>query len=311
MDRYTAFGLALQSEFPLPGMEPREGEGLPGLELRLAAPGELDDAVEPAWEWQGALGDGETLTIAAGATGELLFGYGALAHYLWEPADSTLRCAPRDPADPAWLRVLLHRVLPDLSMALGRETLHATAVEGPAGVIAVAGPSGSGKSTLAAELVRRGRPFFTDDVLILEAGEGGVVAHPGSPHANFDLEGPAATNAEGLGEILATLAGERWTAIADHATAPRPVAAVVALDRGGEPGAQALEAGPLALAPFMIGLPEAGPEREARRFALFADLAEETRLLRLGLDLEATPAAGADALEAALEIERVPVGSAA
>jgi hypothetical protein len=292
-------------------MEPREDDALPALALRLAAPEELEGAVEPAWEWRGGLGDGETLTIEGGAGGELLFAYGEQALFLWEPAASTLRCAPREPADPTWLRVLLHRILPDLSMALGRETLHATAVAGPAGVIAVAGPSGSGKSTLAAELVRRGRPFFTDDVLVLEATGDGVIAHPGSPHANFDLEGPAVVDAEGLGEILATLAGERWTAIRDHAVEPRPVAAIVALDRGGEPGVEPLAAGPLALAPFMIGLPEAGPEREARRFALFANLAESARLLRLGLDLEATPAAGADALEAALEIERGPVGSPA
>src|SRR5207245_620438 len=95
-----------------------------------------------------------------------------------------LGCAPRDVTMLDWQRVLLSRVLPNVSLARGREALHASAVETPLGILAVAAPSGTGKSTLAGELMNRGWPLFADDVLVLSRGSGGVEAHPASPHMN-------------------------------------------------------------------------------------------------------------------------------
>jgi hypothetical protein len=64
---------------------------------------------------------------------------------------------------------------------MGREPLHATAVNTPDGVIAFAGESGLGKSTLGALFVRAGYQLVTDDMLVLVPESHGFVAYPGPP----------------------------------------------------------------------------------------------------------------------------------
>ena len=110
---------------------------------------------------------------------------------LLDPGMRRLDCAPVQPG-LAWQRALVTEVLPAISVMRGDEALHAAAVDSPDGVVAIMAPSGAGKSTLAVELLRRGRPLFADDVLILEQIEGAVRAHPGSPHMNLaeSLPGP-------------------------------------------------------------------------------------------------------------------------
>ena len=79
------------------------------------------------------------------------------------------------------------------------------------------------------------------------------------------------------------------------------VAAIIVLERG--PGlalaAQPLPSSPLTLAPYMIGLP-GDDGREASRFALYSDLVESARLMRLTADITDRPADLADTVERAL-----------
>ncbi len=277
-------------------------EGSLPLALDIVAPAEL----EAAWSgsrsvgsWRGRLGDGHELTIAWGEAGDLLFDYSGGAKFLFDPARPHLSCAPADPAALAWQRVLLSRVLPNLALAYGCEALHAGAVELPFGVVAVAAPSGTGKSSLVAELMRRGASLFADDVLLLGRRDGTVVAHPGSPHANFsaDLIGEIAP--EQLGEVLAEFGDERWTSVRKASRKVSRVAAIALLEReGGLPlEASPLAASPLILAPHMLGLPDDEPGREASRFALYSDLIGSTALLRLTGGDGDSPAALADVLE--------------
>jgi hypothetical protein len=308
MDKcYSAFGLALHSSFPLPGMEVAEADGasLP-LDLCIEAPAELEEAwsgSRAAQPWRGQLGDGHQLTIAWGSAGDLLFDYSGGARFLLDSSRPSLACAPRDPAALEWKRVLLSRVLPNIGLAFGCEALHASAVEMPAGVVAIAAPSGTGKSSLAAELMRRGASFFADDVLVLSRGEGSVVAHPGSPHANLDSDLAGEVTAEALGTVLAEFGGERWVGVRRASRKVLPVAAIVFLERGqGLPLAtEGIPPSPLALAPHMLGLPDDEPGREASRFALYSDLVESTTLLRLSGGPEHGPADLATALERALD----------
>jgi hypothetical protein len=302
---YSAFGLALRSSFPLPGMAEAEAGGLPPLALELETPASL----ERAWSgsrssqpWRGRLGDGNELTIAWGVDGDLLFDYGGGARFRLDPGRGRLGCAPLDSPALAWKRVLLSRVLPGVSLALGREALHAGAVEMPCGVVGIAAASGSGKSTLAAELMRRGAALFADDVLTLGLDDGAVSAYPGSPHANIG-PGPAGSiEPEQLGSVLANFSGECWVGVRHASRGTCAIAAVVLLER--KPGLQlaveALDASPLALAPHMLGLPDDEPEREGSRFALYSDLVESTALLRLTAGLADHPADLADALERAI-----------
>ena len=303
---YSAYGLGLRSTFPLAGMTPADGQGLPALGMRLEAPDELRNAwsaVAGAGSWQGRLSDGNELTIERGRAGSLLFSYGELAQFRLDPAVGLLGCAPVEPEALDWQRVLLGRVLPHASIAFGREALHAAAVETPRGVVAIAAPGGTGKSTLAAELVRRGHRFFCDDVLVFDGDGGTVEAHPGSPHMNLNLAGgaPGAPVYAAAGSTLAVLAGERWVAVSDPASGPAPVAAIVLLERA--PGlpleARSLPTSPLTLAPFMLGLPD-DDGRDGARFALYSDLVESAAILHLGGDADHGPDDLATALERAI-----------
>jgi hypothetical protein len=294
----SAFGLNLRGSLSLPGL-PAAAPGLPELQLQVAGRDELEAAWSGAatpGSWRGTLRDGAELTIRWGRDGDLLFGYGEEARYLLDPAGERLLCAPTEPGSLAWQRVLLSRVLPVVAIARGYEALHAAAVRTPAGVVAVVGASGAGKSTLAAELVRRGHGLLGDDVLVVGRDGDGVAAFPGGAHLSLEPGAGAGIEVEVLGE----LGGKLWAVAAAPASEPAAVAAVVLLERGEGPVAvQELPPSPLTLAPFMLGLPDE-EGRDGDRFALYADLVEAGRLLRLGGSTSAPAGESAEALERAL-----------
>lgn len=294
----SAFGLNLGGALSLPGL-PEAAAGLPELQLQVVDA----DRVEAAWSgpatpgsWRGTLRDGVELTIRWGRDGDLLFGYGGEARFLLDPAAERLLCAPAEPSSPSWQRVLLGRVLPVVAIARGYEALHAAAVQTPAGVVAIVGASGAGKSTLAAELLRRGHGLFGDDVLVVGRHGGGVAAFPGGAHLSLE-----SGNAEDLdAEILGEVGGKVWLVIGEPAGKPAPLAAIVLLERGvGPVEMQELAPSPLTLAPFMLGLPDE-EGRDGDRFALYADLVEAGRLLRLGGGTAAAELA--ESLERAIEV---------
>jgi hypothetical protein len=309
-ETYIAFGLRLRSNLPLPGMRPRDATGLPSVAIELVE----SDQLEASWSggnggraWRGRLGDGTELTIERGRAGDLRVGNGARVVFHLDRDGALLLCAPRDPDGLAWKRLLLSRVLPLASLRHGNEALHASAVQSPRGVVAIAAGSAAGKSTLAAELVARGWPHFTDDVLVLAAGPDGPLAYPGTPHTTLST-GSAGTAPELLGETLDIWDGEAWTAVSASALSPREVAAVILLDRrpGLGSGLRRLPASPLTLAPHMLGLPDE-EEAEAGRFALYSDLAEKAPFLNLQADERVPPEELADQVERALRPDPVPV----
>ena len=108
-------------------------------------------------------------------------------------------------------------------------------------------------------------------------------------------------NPEEFGAALGVFAGERWIAVRCSAHQAREVAAIVVLERGQglDLTAEPLPSSPLALAPYMLGLPD-DDERDASRFALYSDLVDSVRLLRLTAGTTVGPADLADALEQAL-----------
>jgi hypothetical protein len=311
--RYVAYGLQLCSSFPLPGMTPRSDAQLPTLELQLSTPTELDarwsgPGGSPAW--RGRLGDGSALSIEDGAGGDTLFTYGERARYRLDAARRTLQCAPWEDG-LHWRQTLLGRILPNASLSRGYEALHASAVESPAGVIAVAAPAGMGKTTLGLELMRRGWPLVTDDVLTLADGAEEVRAHPGSPHMNVAATRADAVSATKIGATLGVLAGEHWMAVRRVAERDLPVRMVCLLQRGAKLPleAQVLTAGPVPLTPYMLGL-RGDIARERRRFSLYANLASSATLVRLTCGLGEEPARLADCIELALADSEAVAGGA-
>jgi hypothetical protein len=300
---YQAYGLHLLAGFSLQGMTPRSADRLPSLKLDLRTPSELaalwsGTPAEPTW--RGRLGDGEPLTIEHGLDGDVLFSYGERARYRLDATMTRLDCAPSH-SGPDWQRTLIGKVLPTVGVLRGYETLHAGVVDSCEGVVALAGPSGTGKSTLIVELLRRGWPLFADDALTLGEEDGTVLAHPGTPHMNLDLELPGGVDPHEIGSTLHMLAGERWMTAHASVSQTRPVRLVCLLER--RPGlaleSRALPSNPLLLAPYMLGL-ASDAERERRRFCLYADLMESAALVRLTAGAEHTPCQIADELERTL-----------
>jgi hypothetical protein len=83
-------------------------------------------------------------------------------------------CADHD----AILEVFTRNLQPIILQALGWQTLHASAVVGPAGVLAFCARKGSGKSTLAFAMQQVGWQQIADDALVLRFDRDQVIACP-------------------------------------------------------------------------------------------------------------------------------------
>jgi hypothetical protein len=281
-----AYGMLLESSFPLAGIEhsPRAEQDLPVLRLALQQADELRASWEASAgppEWRGRLGDGIELTIEHGRSGDLLFAYGDLACFHLSAGMTDLCCVPATDG-LGWQQTLIGKVLPAISVMRGYEALHAATVEGPEGVIAIMAPSGTGKTTLALELMSRGMPLFADDVCVLSGGGKAVTAWPGTAHMNVGPGRIGTLDPGALGNTLALLAGERWMVAHEVARGPRLVSMLCILERGEGRALQArhLPAGPLPLAPYMLGL-AMDPGRQRGRFELYADLSASCTLVAL------------------------------
>ena len=281
--------------------------------------------------WQGVI-DGAPFVVQRGVAGDHRFLHGAppdrsgvpaaetrAIHHL--SADATvLRCAPSDPADPAWWRVVLDSVLFTVALLRGYEALHAGAIAMPGGgAIAITAASGGGKSTLLSELLGRGESLLADDVVVLEArGAETPLAHPAAPlmtvpAARFptlagETPAPADDALTPVGpadapRTICSVDDERWIAVPVHPD-PLPLRALVVLDR--RPASQlpglgrvpALERIEDPLAPLLGSLMAfpTSPERQRARFELASVLAATTALWRLTAALSTPPDALADAL---------------
>ena len=302
--RATTLGVHLRSGFPLPGLAPLVPGASPAVQLELTSA----EAIEAAWSGPcsppvrvDAVVEGRDYAVERGSGGDHRFGFGAAARFHLDAEVTLLSCAPGDPAEPGWERVLLDSVLGVVSLLSGFEALHAAAVERPEGIVAVAGAAGGGKTSLVLELVRRGRPLVTDAVLALRRDPAGVRAYPGPRLATV----PVLDDRELVGETLARMGESAWVEVpaALTAPAPRPLAAVVLLDRRGSGPAEveSLQPNPLHLLAHTLPGPRTA-DRSRTRFQLFEDLADSTPTLRLRAGVEQSPAALADALEDALAI---------
>lgn len=300
---YVAFGMELRCSFTLAGMTPTATAELPSLSVRRVSAPEIEEAwsgSNGAPAWRGVLGDGCWLTIERGRSGDLLFAYEDRARFLLDPDKVTLDCTPFE-TGLHWQQVLLGRILPNVGLERGYEALHASAVDSPEGVLAVAAPSGMGKTTLATELMRRGRPLFADDVLTLSAERDGVCAHPATPLMNVAMDAVSEEGEHELGRTVAVLSGERWIAAANATRASRPVRMICLFERGPNLPLRLrrLPSSPLPLAPYMLGL-DGGSERERSRFSLYADLMGATELVKLTCNADHEPGEVADLLERTL-----------
>lgn len=301
-----AFGLTLSPEFPLPGLR-SSNSSEPGLSIRLAEPGELAAATGAGpgqLLWSTVMDDAQNVRLERTTAGGHRLQYGARAEFLLRAEGDAILCAPADPADAAWKRFLLDTVLTTTSLLHGFEALHASTVVMDGNVVAFLASTGGGKTSLAYELVRRGAPLFADDVLALERGSSGVVAHPGP--ALMNLPATAGPTDE-VGRRLAVFGDEVWLELTGDSLGDAAPGAVFLLHRHAECGEPLLaeQAGSLGLMPHALGL-DGSHDRLRKRFELFADLADQVPIYRL----EAHPSVGPGALADLVEAAVAPAGRA-
>lgn len=311
--RYVAFGLQVNSPFALPGMIERTDASLPSLNLDI----HTRDNLLPAWGaagarrvWEGRLGDGEPLLVDVTSKGEHLFAYGSKALFLLDSSGAHLACAPCEDGI-AWQRVLLTKILANVSLLCGYQALHASAVEAPDGAVVVLAPSGTGKTALALALARRGWPLISDDIVTLGRGPDGVLVQPGTPHLNADLPTVQGSSTRKLALVLGVLGEELWLAARAPTLRPRPVRALCLLERGPHMPlrVEAMPASPVWLMPYALGLLDGG---ERARFELYAELAAGAAVLRVSAGDGHSPATIAELLQRQLGAgRREPVGSPA
>jgi hypothetical protein len=319
----AAFGLGLLTELTPPGAWSRRALVEPLLELHAASP----RALAACWSgaqalgWQGTI-DGAPFTVERGHAGDHRFVHGAPPDADGTPATSTravhhlsadarvLACAPTDADNPVWWRELLDSTLFSVALLRGYEALHAGAVATPSGAFAIAAASGGGKSTLLSELLARGAALLADDVLVLEACEGGALAplaHPAPPLMTMASDRlqrlrRALTPAP---ETIAVLSDESWAALPVHAE-PLPLAGVVTLNRA--PGLATKlhrDEQPLAaLLGSLLRFPRTR-ERERARFEMAGAIAANVPVWQLDADPSVSPDRLAELLLAELAVVNV------
>lgn len=306
----TAFGLSLLFEEQPPGAWEEKPLNKPILCVLSAKP----EAIAESWSgldkigWKGTI-DGAPFVVEHGLAGDHRFVHGAhphengalavdtyAVHHLSADA-STLRCAPANPSEPSWWRVVLDSVLFTVALLQGYEALHAAALATPGdGVIAITATTGGGKSTLMSEMLKRGLSLMADDVLILEtvSPDDPPLAHPAPPLAT--IPEPRLPTLAGSPEPISSLEDEHWIAVPTYPE-PLPLRTLVVLDR--RPGSKlSLTKIEDPLAPLMgslMNFPRT-PERQRARFELASVLAARCELLRLTVDISTPPETLADAL---------------
>jgi hypothetical protein len=152
---YSAFGLSIASEFPLPELP--EGAGEPDVVIRR----------------------GTVPLTSKKASGEEQFIFNTLTGGFRISNGREIVVDPLDNADLQAIRVvLLGRVMACLMAQRGWLPLHASGVLIGGKAALFSGPSGAGKSTLAAALHARGHTVITDDVAPVRVRDGLCEALP-------------------------------------------------------------------------------------------------------------------------------------
>ena len=187
LPRHRLYGLTMASDFPFRNRLAKCA-GAPDLIFTrvFEAPEEFDPDAQPP-VYASAIRPGDHVpffriyALRVGTVDEMLvFNYPDSAdHYLYSDRIVThLRY-------PGYDYLVEIQLLGDvLSVWLERRgliALHASAVVVGDAAIGFLASNKGGKTSLAASLMQAGCPLLTDDILPLEATEGGVIGHPGFP----------------------------------------------------------------------------------------------------------------------------------
>jgi hypothetical protein len=250
---YSAFGLTLTSDRPVPGLLAAAPGPAPPLHVRFGAASELPPSEGAGRLWyptpeQPASHAGLTVRLLDGGAW-FRFRYDDGTEFDVEPAGTEVRA--RWAAASTFEDTVTYLLGPVLGFVLrlrGRTCLHASAVAVGDRALALVGPAGVGKSTTAAALAGRGCPVLADDVLPLEMRGAVVLAHPAYPRLRLWPESAQLLyGGEGALPPLTPTWDKRYLDLTarDGAFCPRPLpleAVYLLGERGNGPGAPAVRA---------------------------------------------------------------------
>jgi hypothetical protein len=208
--RGYAFGLTLESEAPVPGVQlpPPLGPG------RVTAWREV-----PVSEIDAAAGLGESITLLerCASDGRLFLrieACGLEGYRFWAPyygrhlvsvdGHAIASATPRIPP-VRWQRQFFREVLPLAAALQGLMLFSASAVAIDGRVVIVGGPPAIGKTALITHLLALGGTFVSDDVVALDSRESTVVAYPGPARLGVrdaELRRIPSTQEERLGHCI-------------------------------------------------------------------------------------------------------------
>jgi hypothetical protein len=183
---YSAFGLSLAANRPLPGLIPLSGVSPTDVRIWLdAAPpaATIRDLPADLWYLSDRLDESAGLRVwklARGAYFKLQYGDGT--EFLVDRAGSEVWATwPETSTVEDTATYLLGPILGFLLRLRGVTCLHASAIAVGDRAIAFAGPAEAGKSTTAAAFAERGYPILSDDVTALGEWDGTLHVQPAYP----------------------------------------------------------------------------------------------------------------------------------
>ncbi len=296
---FSAFGLALRFHAPLPGTGATTGRLDATVRLAVGEPGELSAVWTGASgppHWEADLTDGSRVSLVPGRGGDWLL-QTPTAAFCFSADLHTVLCAPDRPADAEWKRTLLDTVLICLSLLRGHQLLHAAAVELGGKGVAILAPTGA---SLAVELCRRRGSLISDDVIALECGACGVLAHPGPAVVN--LPAKHASLIPELGRLIASVPSEDelWIDV-DRAASGPALNTVYLLGGSTASGASLGEAAGTVvdLLPEALAL-HSDPDSTRARFLFYSDVVDRVAVRPLRRGPGASPSDLADLVEASV-----------
>jgi hypothetical protein len=301
-----AFGLALDGNFPAPG--------LAGSLAPAGAPAVTIDGaraeVDTAWDAENAervlnwsVEDGsDYVRIYSHPEHGYRFSTADRGEYIVAHDGRSIVLAPPPGQEPWWWqRYLIGQVLPLAAILNGFETFHASAVAHNGRVIAFLAASGVGKSSLAIAMMLRGARFVTDDVAPLSLVDGVPVVHPGPPLTSIREAEYQRLQSEGV-EVGTPIgrddSGVR--AAIEREEQPLPLGSIYLLERtdaGAEPVFTHVDPDMRTLAAQSYDFIVRTPARIVRQLDVYSAVAAHVRVTRV----EIPPSVDAGALAARLE----------
>ena len=232
---YRFADITVSSEFELPGLQAAVEGDTPDVTVRRRDVRSLDNFTE--------LG-----RLEVSPDGIIVMDMPPVARFHLDTGNAEIVVEALPDANPSALRhVIVDLALPRWFAAVGRPSLHATAVELDGRVAAFLGDSGQGKSTLSGALVASGATWVADDLLLLDLQGPEILAIPTVVSTRLRADSASALGVDpNDGEVILYRNSKRRWDVATR-TSPSPVSCMFFYER------RADEDGPITITPLNNG----------------------------------------------------------